>query len=198
MIDESRTKSVQSSVCFFGLFEKAPPLERHQSSFHKKRTSSSLKKVFDDHHHHQKQQQQQHEEDDDDDDAIDFYDYGFGEARSCWCAFSFFSLFFLCRRREWIHTRSGRDVCSFEPFLWPLESFYRVADRSWRRYVSSLIFLCYEHDSSSEQQQQQQQQQQQRAKDDDDQGGEGRGLVESFSSSSSSKWVRSSTPSTPI
>ena len=180
------------SVCFFGLFEKAPPLERHQSSkSHKKRTSSSLKKVFDHHHHHQKQQQQQqHEEEDDDDDAIDDYDYGFGEARSCWCAFSFFSLFFLCRRREWIHTRSGRDVCS--------EPFYRVADRSWRRYVSSLIFLCYEHDSSSEQQQQQQQQQQQRAKDDDDQGGEGRGLVESFSSSSSSKWVRSSTPSTPI
>tara|TARA_X000001036_G_scaffold367147_1_gene352215 strand:+ start:133 stop:339 length:207 start_codon:yes stop_codon:yes gene_type:complete len=62
--------------------------------------------------------------------------------------------------------------------------------------VVSLIFLWYEHDSSSEQHH--------RAKDDDDdddarvetQGG-GRGLVESFSSSS--KWVRSSpTPSTPI
>ena len=162
----------------------------------KKRTSS-LKKVFD---HHQKQQQQQHEEDDDDDDAIDDDDYGFGEARSCWCAFSFFSLFFSLSSSQRMDPHDEewtRRICS-EPFLWPLESFYRVADRSWRRYVSSLIFLCYEHDSSSEQQQQQQQQQQQRAKDDDDQGGEGRGLVESFSSSSSSKWVRSSTPSTPI
>ena len=147
MIDESRTKSVQSSVCFFGLFEKAPPLERHQSSRHKKRTSS-LKKVFDHHHHHQKQQQQQHEDDDDDDDAIDFYDYGFGEARSCWCAFSFFSLFFLCRRREWIHTtRSGRDVYALSPFCGHSNRFIesltaRGVDTCRLLFFFVTIFFC--------------------------------------------------------